>query len=263
MNWWGKLIGGAAGFAIAGPIGALVGTALGHAIDRRGPPPSSSTGPSAEDDPTAVTQTLFFGATFAVMGHLSKIDGQVSAAEIRMAERIMDRLALDPARRQFAQYLFRLGKRADFPLDDVLDQLRHESRSRDLRRVFLEIQVFAAYADGQVHARERDVLERISIALGFDVPTLAQIERLVQAELGVDRADEASTSSSLAQDYALLGVDQGADLATVKRAYRRMMSQHHPDRLISRGLPEEMIRLATSKTQAIKAAYERIRAARS
>ena len=215
-------------------------------------------------DPTAATQTLFFTATFAVMGHMAKSDGQVSAKEIRMAEQVMDRLMLDRARRHFAQGLFRLGKRPDFPLADVLEQLRRASRSRDLRRMFLEIQVFAAYADGSIHSAERSILDRICTQLGFDAATLAQVEQLVRAELGAaGDAARPPGGHSLAEDYALLGVSDTAEMHTVKRAYRRLMSQHHPDRLISRGLPEEMIKLATSKTQSIKAAYERIRGARS
>ena len=260
MNWWGKLIGGAAGFAMAGPIGALVGAALGHVIDRR----PTSDRDTASADPTAATQTLFFTATFAVMGHMAKSDGQVSRTEISMAKRVMDRLELDGARRHFAQALFRLGKRSDFPLPAVLAQLRRESRSQDLRRVFLEIQVFAAYADGQVHPAERRILDHICSALGFDADTLAHVERLVQAELGDGAGSiHVPATPSLADDYALLGISSDDDMASVKRAYRRLMSQHHPDRLIARGLPEEMIKLATSKTQSIKAAYERIRAARS
>lgn len=263
MNWWGKLIGGAAGFAMGGPLGALIGTALGHAVDRHGAGLQSEQPHGAHDGPmpdhTAITQTFFFTATFAVMGHMAKADGQVSHDEIQMAERVMDRLALDRARRHFAQALFRQGKHADFPLPDVLHQLRRETRSRNLLRVFLEIQVFAAYADGRLHPHERALLEQIRNALGFDAATLAQVEQLVAAELGMQAGTARARTTRLADDYALLGITPSADAKSVKRAYRRMMSQHHPDRLVAKGLPEEMIKLATAKTQAIKAAYERIR----
>ena len=258
MNWWGKLLGGATGFAVAGPLGALIGAALGHAVDRHN---ASAVVKADTADATAATQTFFFTATFAVMGHMAKADGKVSSQEIQMARRVMDHMALDRARRHFAQALFRLGKEADFPLSDVLAQLKQESRSRDLRRMFIEIQVFAAYADGAVHPRERTILEKICIALGLDRATLVQVEQLVAAQLRAERVDDATPT--LAQDHAVLGIDEAADMETVRRAYRRLMSQHHPDRLVAKGLPEEMIRIATEKTQSIRAAYERIRDARA
>ncbi|MDH5649967.1 MAG: DnaJ domain-containing protein, partial [Gammaproteobacteria bacterium] len=72
----------------------------------------------------------------------------------------------------------------------------------------------------------------------------------------------APSHSNLVHAYTLLGIKENATDAEVKTAYRKLMSQHHPDKLVSRGLPEEMMKLATEKTQEIKAAYEAIVAAR-
>ena len=112
---------------------------------------------------------------------------------------------------------------------------------------------------------ERAILARICDRLGFDAATLAQVETLVQVELGGgydrDRVDTSGTGA-LDDAYALLGLPASADDPEVKRAYRRLMSQHHPDKLVAKGLPEEMMRLATARTQEIKAAYERVKRAR-
>ncbi len=257
MSWWGKLVGGTLGFAFGGPLGAILGAALGHNFDRQSPPAEALLqGPER-------TQTAFFTATFSVMGHMAKVDGQVTADEIQMASRVMDQMGLDEALRHFARQLFAAGKADDFPLDAVLQQLRSETGSRDLLRMFLEIQVYAAYADARMHPQEKRLLEHLCAQLGFPGAVLRQIESLVEAELGRAGVETAGQSAAALEDaYQLLGVDSDCTDAELKRAYRRLMSQHHPDKLVARGLPEEMMKLATAKTQEIKAAYERVRAAR-
>ena len=257
MSWWATLVGGAVGFVLGGPLGGLLGAALGHGFTRQG----AADGTSWAGVERA--QTAFFTAAFSVMGHVSKSDGRVSADEIRLAGRVMERMGLSEPQRELARRLFREGKGADFPLDDALAQLARECRSRDLLRMFLEIQVFAALADGRIHPAERAILDRIGSRLGFDAETLAQVERLVEAELhGEFSAGDASRSAPLADAYALLGVTHEDDDAEVKRAYRRLMSQHHPDRLVSKGLPEEMMKVANAKAGEIRGAYERVKAAR-
>ena len=257
VSWWGKLFGGTVGFMLGGPLGALLGAALGHQLDRGNVDPA---GPGA--DPVERTQTVFFTATFSVMGHMAKSDGRVSEDEIALATRVMDRMELPRPMRDFARKLFSEGKSPDFPLNAVLAQLTRETRSRNLLRMFLEIQVFAAYADGRVHPAERTLLTSICGHLGFDAATLAQVEQLVHAELSREFSSPDVSADTLADAYRLLGVSEGDDDTAVKRAYRRLMSQHHPDKLVARGLPEEMMKLANAKAQEIKGAYEQVKLAR-
>ncbi len=275
MSWWGKLVGGAFGFMLGGPLGAVLGAALGHSFDRGLvglPAPDEE--PLGDGDRERV-QTAFFTATFAVLGSVAKADGKVTRDEIRLAETVMAEMNLAPDMRRAAIRLFDQGKAPDFPLTDVLAQFRAECRGRTtLIRLFLEIQLQAAYADGQLHPAEEKLLHGICDQLGFSRAMFAQIERLIRAERQFrGRADDGRRAGgrgagvdtgrpSLSQAYELLGVKRDASDAEIKRAYRRLLSQHHPDKLVSKGLPEEMMKIATQKTHEIRQAYERIREAR-
>ena len=276
MSWLGKILGGALGFALGGPIGALVGVALGHNLDRsarsnRGwTDPEFLDGPNKADfldspdflDPRERTQTAFFTATFSVMGHLAKADGLVTRDEIRIASRVMDEMQLSDAHRRLARRLFREGRAADFPVGEVLDQLRRECRySGHLVTMFVEILLHAAFADGELHARERALLESVCARLRLPPGELDRLEATVRAEHRA-RSGKPSDALSPGDAYAILGVDETCSDAELKRAYRRMMSRHHPDKLMAKGLPEEMMRVATEKTRDIKAAYDRLKEVR-
>lgn len=259
MSWLGKVIGGAFGFMFGGPLGAVLGAALGHQFDKglRG---IGHDGTAPGD--TERVQLAFFTATFSVMGHLAKADGQVTRDEIALAEAVMARMELAPQLRTAAVRLFDQGKQAGFPLDEVLDQFRREAhRRRNLLRMFLEIQLQAALADGNLHRAERQVLERICDRLGLARAELAALEAMFRAERHHQHT-RPTQRPVLADAYAILGIDAQTPEAEIKRAYRRLLSQHHPDKLVAKGLPEEMMKLATQKTHEIRQAYEAVRAAR-
>lgn len=264
MSWWGKVLGGAFGFMLGGPLGLLIGAALGHGFDR-GMEGAGELPPGAGFDRRERTQMAFFTASFSVMGHIAKSDGRVTPDEIAMATQIMRQLGLPPEMKTFAQRLFNEGKRAGFPLDAVLEQFRSEChRSTHLIRMFVEVQLHAAYADGRVHAEERRILEHMCRRLGVSRQELDQLEQLIQAGFHYRESAGVAPSAriSLEEAYGALGVSKDSSDAEVKKAYRRLMSQHHPDKLVAKGLPEEMMRLAKEKTQEIKAAYDRIKIAR-
>jgi DnaJ like chaperone protein len=262
MGWWGKVIGGAFGFMLGGPLGAVLGAALGHNFDRG---LSQATEPvhGATGD-TERIQQAFFTATFSVMGHVAKADGRVSEIEISMANQIMSQMMLDAEQRKVAQHLFNEGKQADFDLSGVLEQFRKECHRRfHLIQMFLEIQIATLLADGVVHRKERNIIYDIGRQLGVSEHVIDQLIAMVQGQqYYAHDLHKPATARDLREAYAVLGVEQSATDDEVKKAYRRLMNQHHPDKLVSKGLPEEMIKLATEKTQEIKRAYEQIKLSR-
>jgi DnaJ like chaperone protein len=264
MSWWGKAVGGAFGFLLGGPLGALLGMALGHQFDHgfQGLVADEST---SQADMERI-QAAFFTSTFSVMGHLAKADGRVCEDEIDMAKRVMQQMQLNDRQRQAAIKLFNEGKHSSFILDDVLRQFRKETHRRtNLIQMFLEIQVYAAFADGLLHEKEEELLQHIFRMLGFSRFDYERIIGRIQAEMHLGsrqqhgRSAASQTTMSDQDAYAILGVDRNVSDKEIKRAYRRLMNQHHPDKLVSKGMPEEMIKIATEKTHKIRAAYDQIK----
>jgi DnaJ like chaperone protein len=212
-------------------------------------------------------QTAFFTATFSVMGHVAKADGRVSEDEISMARAVMDQMDLGHQLRQTAIRLFNEGKRADFPLDDVLQQFRQECHRRlTLIQMFVEIQLQAAYADGRMDPAEERLLLHICNRLGIPESLFRRLEQMMRAERHYagagGRATQRPAGPSLQDAYAMLNISPDSSDAEVKKAYRRLLSQHHPDKLVAKGLPEEMMKIAAQKTHEIRQAYEQIKEAR-
>jgi len=277
MAWWGKVVGGALGFVVGGPIGALLGGVVGHKLDKGLASLESAEQEEAGPGERERVQTAFFTATFSVLGHMAKADGRVSPEEIALAEAVIRRMDLTPETRAAAIALFNQGKEEDFDLDGVLDQFRQECHRRaTLLQMFIEIQIQAAYADGLAAPAERRILQRIREQLGIPEFIFSRLEHLARMQWeyaqrgaggragpgGAGWRPAEPQGPTLEQAYELLGVSSQADDAEIKRAYRRLMSQHHPDKLVSKGLPEEMMKLAAQKTHEIRQAYERIMAAR-
>ena len=261
MSWWGKIIGGAFGYLLGGPLGAVLGAALGHNFDK------GIDGGGIAFGNQERAQTAFFTATFSVMGYVCKADGRVSEDEIALARTVMNQMELSAAQRETAIRLFREGKKADFPLEDALGQLKREcANRRNLLRMFVEIQLAAAYADGTLAPAEHRLLLHICDRLGIPRIEFEHLEAMIRAERHAAgaRARGAARPSgpSIKEAYAILDVSPDSSDADVKKAYRRLLSQHHPDKLVAKGLPEEMMKLAAQKTHEIRQAYERIAEAR-
>ncbi|GAA5190053.1 co-chaperone DjlA [Ferrimonas gelatinilytica] len=242
MAIWGKFFGAAIGFLLGRFIGALLGAYLGHRfIDQR-----RSANP-------------FFQTTFAVMGHVAKSNGRVTEQDIALASSLMSQIGLRGRAKEAAQRAYRQGKAADYPLDRELKRLNMALRfRRDLARLFIEIQLQAALVDGVLDDHERALMSRICAALGFSE---ADLERLIAMRHGERHSQTASMT--LEDACRILGVNGDDSLPSIKRAYRKLMAQHHPDKLASQGLPPEMLSVAQQKSQDIQAAWERIRASKA
>jgi DnaJ like chaperone protein len=266
MGILGKVFGFVFGFMFGKWFGALIGLWLGHKFDKA---MGQNFNLSLFKSPGA--QQQFFFTTFAVMGHVAKANGVVTTEEIRVANQLMDQMGLKGDQRLAAQEAFRDGKRADFPLDDELDQfVRLVKGRRDVLRIFLELQLQGAFADGIVDAKERAILDRIATKLNFSSRELNQLIARWEAEFRFHQKRQQRSSAGarpssrdqLKDAYQLLGVKESDSDQDIKRSYRRLMIQHHPDKLVSKGLPPEMLEVAKQKAQDIQQAYELVKTTR-
>ena len=256
LMWMGKFLGIIFGYLLANLPGAIIGFFIGNLFDR-GFISHHRLSPGQQ----ANVQAVFFRVTFQVMGHIAKADGRVSEGEIEVARTIMQRMNLNESQKQQAIDYFNQGKQATFNLSQALDELMTAChRQRLLLRIFMEIQFQAAMAGGKSALKEK-ILQQVGERLGLSM-AFSQFAGMFEHIYGNQQhryQPSYTYKPSLTDDYKTLGITESASKAEIKRAYRSLMSQHHPDKLIAKGLPEEMIKLATDKTQRIQAAYERIR----
>ena len=258
-HWWGKIIGAVLGLFRGGITGAVIGALLGHFVDRFF---TSIVGVGS-------TQKAFFDALFATLGHLSKADGIVTQTEVRMVESLMQRMQITGDDRQRAIRLFNQGKAADFDLEKTLKAFAQQSMVRqDLRQMFMEILVEAAFSSGKITQAEHEVLFRVARLLripGQVFSAMLNARGAAGSRYGGTGGGQRSPGKqvgSMAQAYAKLGLESGATDAEVKKAYRKLVSQYHPDKLVSRGLPEEMMEIAKTRVRDINTAYDQIKQTR-
>ncbi|QLE84412.1 MULTISPECIES: co-chaperone DjlA [Shewanella] len=252
MRIWGKFFGAAIGFMFGKIIGALIGLWLGHLYDKKRAELEGIVGKGSD------RQSLFFNTTFAVMGHVAKASGRVTENDIRMASMLMDQMQLSGDARREAQKAFSEGKQADFDIKACLKTFRLLSMGRkELLQMFLEIQIQTALSDAQLDAKEHSVLTLIAKELGFTAGQLDSLLKRWQAEFSFHQ--QGGKQTSIEDAYNVLGVDDTSSDQQIKRAYRKLMNEHHPDKLVAKGLPAEMMELAKTKAQDIQAAYDRVK----
>ena len=294
MRWLGKLLGVLIGLLLVRhPVGAFVGLVLGHALDER----RREGGAARSYGPQQHAQWL--EGAFAVMGCVAKSDGRVSEDEISAARSVMQMLRLDEAQRQAAIAAYTRGKAPDFDLEAVIQRVAGLCRGRpDLRSMFLQLQLLAALAGNDLRGKSREILQKTAAGLGVSGLEFLRMEasaRLFHHHAsggsragggpgsnpgggngagngsgygstsgsgGARRTTTLSPAERLAAAYATLGVAATEEDAAVTRAYRRQMSQNHPDKLAASGLPPAMMEVAKEKTQRIREAWEIIRDAR-
>jgi DnaJ like chaperone protein len=173
----------------------------------------------------------------------------------------MRRFSLGEAEVRRAIDLYTEGKSPDFHVEAALARLRAGTAGReDLRRLFVQIQLEAALRGGGLSPPARAVLARMCSALEITAIEFAALEAMLRmrefaAAAGAVRTD----GDRLADAYQVLGVSPQATDPDVTLAYRRLMSQNHPDKLVANGLPQSMVEAAHERTRQILEAYEVIR----
>ncbi|KAB2898565.1 MAG: co-chaperone DjlA [Dokdonella sp.] len=265
MRIVGKIVGGIIGFvAFRSPFGLALGVALGHLYDQ------ASARPSA---PRFGIE--FIGPLFAFAGALAKSDGRVSEPEISAAEALMGRLNLDPEQRRVAMARFTVGKQPEFNNTVPLAELRSWCRGRrDHAFIVLDLLLDLVYAEGLVVHPKLALVQKLCSALGVTEHELSALSAMKGYGPAWHRAQYQRNARPSSRDweqpapppprqpsqldpYEVLGVANDADDATIKRAYRKLMSQHHPDKLVD--APDEVRRRSEQRAREINAAYERVR----
>jgi len=241
MSIWGKVIGGVAGFALGGPLGALLGAVAGHAIDKAHGGGGSILGRVSREEQRQVAFTL---AVIALGAKMAKADGQVTRdevaafkelfrippTEVNNVAKIFDRAKTSTAGFElYAQQVANLFPHEPAVLEELLGGLFH-----------------IAKADGVVHPAELQYLKQVADIFGFDQHTF---ERITATHSGADQASP----------YEVLGVTAETPDTEIKSAYRKLIHENHPDKLMAQGLPQEFIDLANEKMAVINAAYDKIK----
>jgi DnaJ like chaperone protein len=242
MSVWGKVIGGVAGFALGGPLGALIGAYAGHKMDRAREGDPTYIGSSDTNQQTR--QVAFTMAIIVLSAKMAKADGVVTREEVEAFKRVFhiptEEMScvgklFDEAREDsqgfepYAEQIAQMFAREPVILEELLGGLFHIAR-----------------ADGVVHPSELDFLSRVSVIFGF---SKRDFERLQASYNNQEKTDS----------YEVLGVKKDATDAEVKKVYRELIVENHPDKLMAQGLPQEFIDLANEKMAAINSAYDNIK----
>jgi DnaJ like chaperone protein len=257
---YGKLVAGAIGFLVLGPFGLLLGLAIGHAFDRG----LKATFALGSPEQVQKIQALFFECCFSLLGQIAKADGRVSEAEIEHTEQIMTQLGVAGHHRGQAIAYFKAGAADDFQSNPLIAQFIEISRGHTrVHETLLVFLISMAQADGVIDEAERQVLQDCAAQLGFNTAAFHRLLQMAQAQQHFhQQTPGGNTASMLSDAYTALGLSSDCSDGELKRGYRKLMSQHHPDKLIAQGVPEDMVRLGTEKSQDIQAAYETIKNSR-
>lgn len=261
MIWSGAFFGAVLGLLVTHSIwGLIIGAIAGQLLGQ---------GAGGVRAASADISEVFFRATFTLIGHIAKSDGRVSEAEIQAARHLMQELKLGADQVAHAIDFFRTGKSAGFDAERQLEELRDACGSRhDLIRVFVELQLRAAILGNDARGPAHHILSRMASQLGLSGLEFVHMEAVLRAQYQTRSQSRASMGGGYSRPpnldwaYQELDVAAGASNEEVKKAYRRQMSRHHPDKLVANGLPESMAEVAKEKTQRIQEAYEAICAAR-
>ena len=231
MTIWGIIIGGAAGFALGGPIGALIGAAAGHVAER---------GLQQVIAPEQTRNVAFTVAVIALSAKMARADGVVSRAEINAFRQKVDippkdipqvarfwdlaRQTQDGFQSYAKQTVSLFGERAP-----ILEQL-------------LELLFFIARSDSDITPAEWAYLQEVAYIFGYDD---RQFEHMAEMYAHDD-----------AQPHQILGLAKSADKQTIRNRWKELVRDHHPDQLIAKGMPAEFIEAATDRLARINRAYE-------
>ncbi len=263
----GILIGAILGYKVGGYFGMILLGFVGHWIE------SLVNGTKTQGNKKAVQQA-YFNALFLTMGRLAKVDGRVSQEEIARAENIIQHMQLSSEMRCHAIELFNQGKQGDTWHRALRQFGLLARRSLSLRQIFLEMLIDVAEADGQISKSENQFLAKVCQLIGYPIHLFEAMARMrgmgaqfdpfsgrqrSQYQQHNNQQRYHQNSSAPTNPYAVLGVNPSDSKVVIRKAYKKLMSQHHPDKLVAKGLPPEMMKVAEEKAKQVQLAWETIK----
>ena len=235
MSIWGKIIGGATGFAFGGPIGALLGGVAGHAIDK------IKTKKKMPEE-TALKQIGFTIGVIVLSAKMAKADGKVTEDEIRAFK---EKINIPDNEIKNVAKLWDQAKKTTDGFQIYARQIANllEKNSSVLEEL-LKLLIIIALADGKITIPEIKYLKEVGNIFGFSEE---DFERIYSSKSGVS-----------SDPYQILGVSRDASVDEIKQKWKQLAINHHPDRLISQGIPEDLIHKSTSRLKEINNAWDTI-----
>jgi DnaJ like chaperone protein len=250
-------------------LGAALGFAAGYYFDRAWKNFRAQYNPEQRRK----VELAMFHTIFPLLGRMAKADGRISEEEIQAAEIMMDRMQLAADLREEAKRLFKLGAQPDFDMAASMTEfISVTSAYPHLKQLLLVYLITMAMSDHELHENEIAILREVALLLGYSDAAFNHLLRMVQAQNqfqqgrysgGAGYSADEPRVDKLALAYEALGVTADAPDDEIKKAYRKLMSQYHPDKLVGQGVPDEMVKVATERSQEIQAAYELIKKSRA
>ncbi len=242
MALLGKIIGGVAGFAIGGPIGALIGVVAGHGYD------SSREAARVRRTGIDESRTVFLFGVIALAAKMAKADGVVERQEVGILRAMLNGA---DANHPEAAKIYNEAKASADGYEAYARQLGEQFRHRRAVLVeALDVLWAVAMVDGQLHPEEERMLHEIAVIFGL--PEF--VERMIRARHRAQRSERHNVN----EDYEVLGLKPSVSDEELRNAYRKLVREHHPDRLVAQGMAEEFVEQANDRLAAINAAYDRI-----
>lgn len=237
---WGKLVLGAVGFMIGGPIGAGVGLALGDGIDTAEEPSQK-----AEEQ----VRTAYFVCFFSSLAKIAKADGKITKDEIDAVKNIFKDFELDEQQKESAIQIFNEAKNNTSTIKEYTDQLaKLIEYERETGEGFLRYFFDIASSDGNISDAE--------LALLYEAENSFRLRQGTVDELIGNNQSAENEKMSFEEAYSLLGCSSTMTEKEIKSVYRKKCNDFHPDKLHSKNLPPEFIKFANQETAKINEAYK-------
>ena len=240
MSIWGSLLGGVIGFSLGGPFGALLGSFLGGKISNIS---SSNTFSSQQN-----SQQIFALSLIILSAKLSKADGRVSKEELIA---VKDKLQIPESEIDQVAKIFNKAKDESTGYEPYAKQISEIfKRNQNVLEEVINILFYIAEADGNVSNEEESMIANIAFIFGLNQNQYESIK-------------ESRKSSDKLNPYIVLESQPTDDLKSIRKKYIKLSKEHHPDLLISKGVPSEVINESKNKMRAINAAWDQIQKLKS